>query len=109
MESTPKEIQIYETKDGKRPFSRWLDSLQDLNARAKILIRIDRIKQGNLGDVKAVGKGVVELRIDYGPGYRLYFGQVGASIVLLLCGGDKSTQDQDILKAQDYWEDYRSI
>jgi len=62
---------------------------------------------GNMGDAKAVGEGVQELGIDYGPGYRLYFGQVGASMVLLLCGGDKGTQAADIKKAKEYWADYQ--
>ena len=69
-------------------------------------MRLDRIKLGNLGDYRSVAQGVFELRIDYGPGYRVYFGQVGLTIVLLLCGGDKSTQQQDIGKAQEYWRDY---
>ncbi|WP_347566444.1 type II toxin-antitoxin system RelE/ParE family toxin [Scytonema sp. UIC 10036] len=66
------------------------------------------MEQGNLGDYKSVGKGVCELRIDYGAGYRIYFGQIGNIIIVLLCGGDKSTQDRDILQAQQYWEDYGS-
>lgn len=69
-------------------------------------MRLDRIEQGNLEDYRSVGEGIYELRINYGPGYRVYFGQVGSTVVLLLCGGDKSTQEQDIRKAQEYWEDY---
>lgn len=106
MEATPKEIEIYETPDGFRPFSEWLESLRDIKARAKIRARLDRVEAGNLGDYRAVGKGVCELRIDYGPGYRVYFGQVGTTIVLLLCGGDKSTQSKDISQAIEYWTDY---
>lgn len=68
LEAYPREIQIYETPDGKRPFSEWLESLRDINARAKIRARLDRVEVGNLGDYRAVGKGVCELRIDYGPG-----------------------------------------
>ena len=79
-----------------------------LRARAKIRARLDRVEEGNLGDYKSVGEGVFELRIDYGSGYRIYFGQEGSRIIILLCGGDKSTQAQDIRKAQEYWEDYRS-
>ena len=105
-EASPREIQIYATPDGKCPFLEWLESLRDINARAKIRTRLDRVEAGNLGDYKPVGNGVCELRIDYGPGYRVYFGQVGTTIILLLCGGDKSTQEKDILQAIKYWTDY---
>ena len=107
MEATPKEVIIYETPDGKFPFAEWLDSIQDDKAAAKIVKRIERLKLGNLGDYKSVERGVCELRIDYGSGYRVYFGQLGNTIVIILCGGDKSTQTQDILKAQLYWQNYR--
>jgi len=108
MEVHPREIRIYVTTDERSPFSEWRDSLRDRRARAKIRARLDRVEEGNLGDYKSVGQGVFELRIDYGSGYRLYFGQEGSTIIILLCGGDKSTQAQDIRKAQEYWEDYRS-
>ncbi|MEK0180527.1 MAG: type II toxin-antitoxin system RelE/ParE family toxin [Oscillatoriales cyanobacterium] len=108
MEVQPREIQRYTTPDGKVPFSEWLDSLRDLKAKFKIDGRLDRVQEGNLGDYRSVGEGVYELRINYGPGYRVYFGQVGTTIVLLLIGGDKSTQEQDINKAKEYWTDYRS-
>jgi putative addiction module killer protein len=107
VEATPKEIQIYVTEDGRVPFSEWLVSLRDIKARAKIRVRLDRVSLGNLGDCHGVGEGVLELRIDYGPGYRVYFGQVGSTIVLLLCGGDKSTQANDIERAKHYWNEYR--
>ena len=81
-------------------FRSWLADLRDRRAVARIAARIDRLKLGNPGDVKSVGDGVSELRIDYGPGYRLYFKRVGQEIVLLLCGGDKSTQDRDIQRAK---------
>ncbi|MEB3179318.1 MAG: type II toxin-antitoxin system RelE/ParE family toxin [Nostocaceae cyanobacterium] len=71
-------------------------------------LRFARLQLGNFGDYRFVGEGVYELRIDYGPGYRVYFGQVGNTIILLLCGGDKSTQNRDLLKAIEYWQDYRS-
>lgn len=82
-------------------FATWLAGLRDDRAKAKILQRIDRAKKGNLGDVGPVGEGVSEMRIFYGPGYRLYFVQRGSALVLLLCGGDKSTQDADIAEAKD--------
>jgi putative addiction module killer protein len=81
-------------------FSEWMRHLRDARAVAKIAARIDRLRYGNPGDVKHVGGGIVEMRIDHGPGYRVYFTRRGPSIVLLLCGGDKRTQQQDILRAQ---------
>jgi putative addiction module killer protein len=80
-------------------FSRWLDGLKDRKARARILVRIDRLSLGNPGDVKPVGEGVSELRITYGPGYRVYFTQRSNRLVLLLCGGNKSSQKRDIATA----------
>ncbi|MBW4428202.1 MAG: type II toxin-antitoxin system RelE/ParE family toxin [Nostoc desertorum CM1-VF14] len=108
MEVQPREIRNYLTVDGKNIFDEWLDSLRDRKAKAKIRARLDRVEDGNLGNCKSVGEGVFELRIDYGPGYRIYFGQEGITIIILLCGGDKSTQKQDVDKAQEYWKDYRS-
>ena len=108
MEVQPREIRRYIRPNGTVPFDRWFYSLRELNAKLKIQGRIDRVQDGNLGDSRSVGEGVCELRINYGPGYRVYFGQVGATIVLLLIGGDKDTQEQDIRKAKEYWTDYRS-
>lgn len=80
-------------------FAKWIRSLRDSRARARIQVRIDRMEEGHFGDVKPVGEGVSELRINYGPGYRVYFVQRGQELVILLAGGDKSTQQQDIHKA----------
>lgn len=77
-------------------FSRWLSGLRDPRARARVLARIDRLAEGNLGDIKPIGGGLSELRIHYGPGYRIYLMQQGKRLVLLLCGGDKGTQSRDI-------------
>ena len=77
-------------------YAQWIDSLRDLRARARIQVRIERLAAGNPGDVKAVGDGISELRIDYGPGYRVYFTKRGREVVILLAGGDKSTQSADI-------------
>lgn len=107
MEVQPRDIRRYITSDGRVPFGEWLDSLRDTKAKTNINKRLDRVSLGNLGDYRSVGEGVCELRIDYGPGYRVYFGQIGSTIVLLLCGGDKSTQEQDIRRAIEYWTDYR--
>jgi putative addiction module killer protein len=80
-------------------FSIWLDGLRDIKARARIQVRIERLALGNSGDVKPVGAGVSELRIDYGPGYRVYFKKVGLAIIILLVGGDKGSQNSDIRTA----------
>ena len=101
-------IKEYLTSDGKCPFSEWLEKLRDRQARAIIRKRINRVRQGSLGDSKSVGGGVFEFRIDFGAGYRVYFGQDGNTIVVLLCGGDKGSQDADIKRAKQYWKDYRS-
>ena len=77
-------------------FAKWIDNLIDIRARARILVRIERLSIGNPGDVKSVGKGVSELRIDYGPGYRVYYKKVGQTLIILLAGGDKKTQNKDI-------------
>lgn len=82
-------------------FNKWLKKLKDYNAKARINIRIRRIEEGNLGDVKSVGNGISEIRIDYGPGYRLYLTKRGQTIILLLCGGDKTTQEKDIQQAKE--------
>lgn len=81
-------------------FDGWLKGLRDRRARARIALRIDRLALGNPGDVKPVGGGVSELRIDYGPGYRVYFVRRGEVVLILLCGGDKGSQDRDILRAR---------
>ena len=81
-------------------FAKWLDELRDIRARARVQARIQRLAAGNPGDVKPVGEGVSEMRIDYGPGYRVYFTRRGNEVVILLAGGDKSTQDTDIKTAQ---------
>ena len=80
-------------------FAKWIDGLEDIRARARILVRIERLAAGNPGDVKPVGEGVSELRIDYGPGYRVYYTQRGRSAVILLAGGEKRTQDKNIKTA----------
>ena len=103
----PTVLKEYLREDGRSPFGDWLRSLRDARARARVRIRLDRLKLGNPGDCKSVGSGVQELRIDYGPGYRIYCGLDGAYLVLLLFGGDKRTQRQDIRTAMRYWEDYR--
>ena len=108
QESSVTQIRIYQTKDKESPFENWLDNLNDINAKARILQRIDRIALGNFGDCEPVGDGVHEVRIDYGPGYRIYFGNDGKTLVILLCGGTKRHQEKDIRKAKEYWQDYKA-
>jgi putative addiction module killer protein len=88
-------VEVRQTKE----FSAWLRRLRDANAAARIVARIRRMEQGNPGDSRSVGKSVSEMRIDYGPGYRVYYLYRGSQIVILLCGGDKRTQAQDIERA----------
>jgi putative addiction module killer protein len=102
-----KQIFIYQTRSGRKPFAEWLDSLRDLVGVTKINARLDRLTLGNLGDHRTVGHGVIELRIRFGAGYRIYVGLRGEEIVILLCGGDKSTQSNDIQRAHHYWTDYQ--
>jgi putative addiction module killer protein len=95
------DIEIYETLAGKRPFERWMKKLKDHQAAAIIKVRLRRVQLGNLGDTKSVGEGVHELRINFGPGYRIYYGRIDRKIILLLSGGNKSLQEQDILIAKE--------
>ena len=98
-------VREYLTSEGENPYRTWLKSL-DVPVQARIQARVLRFELGNLGDHKSVGGGVWEARLDFGPGYRLYFGQDGAVVILLLCGGDKSTQKKDIRQAKAYWARY---
>jgi putative addiction module killer protein len=107
-EATPKQLKEYLTSDGRSPFIEWLNKIRDARARARIRVRLDRLSLGNFGDCKSIGGSIHELRLDYGPGYRIYFAQYGDQIILLLWGGTKRTQQQDIQLAQEYWGDFRS-
>jgi len=107
MEAFERELEVYITEEGRAPFLDWLHALRDVCGRAKIRARLDRVRLGNFGDRAGLGDGVEELRLDFGPGYRVYIGQVGPKVVLLLCGGDKNTQARDISDAKSYWKDYK--
>lgn len=97
----------YTTPNGKDVVASWLDSLRDYKAAARILARMEKLRDGHFGDCKALGGGVWELRVDVGPGYRLYYARVGKEVILLLIGGDKGSQKRDIAKAIDYLADYK--
>jgi putative addiction module killer protein len=101
---------IYKINTGKEPFTQWLLDL-DITTRAVVLARLKRVSLGNFGDCKLLKNcsGVWEFRINYGSGYRIYFGKQGAEIVILLVGGDKGSQERDIEKAQRYWIDYKGL
>lgn len=108
METKPRELLIYETQDGHCPFEEWLDGLKDIAGRTIIRKRLNQVRLGNMGDVESLSDGIFELRIDYGPGYRIYFGEENFTIVVLLIGGDKRSQSRDIRKAKLYWSDYHA-
>ncbi len=104
----PREMRVYQTRNGREPFNEWLDSIRDIRTQDRIQARLERLEDGNFGDCHSVGEGVFELRLHFGAGYRIYFGQVGNTIVLLLCGGDKSSQARDIGRAKTYWLQYKA-
>lgn len=100
-------IEIYCDKYGKEPFTIWINSLKDSTTKARIQQRIRRIEGGNFGDHTSVGMGVWELRLDFGPGYRVYYAHENNQVVILLCAGSKKSQQKDIDQAQGYWTEYK--
>jgi putative addiction module killer protein len=107
METTERSVKEYITAAGRNHFRIWHGGVKDKKVQAKIDIKIARLRLGNFGDSKSLGQGVYELRIHFGPGYRIYYGLDGQKIVLLLCGGDKKTQEKDIKKAKTFWKNYK--
>jgi putative addiction module killer protein len=107
VQVTPKEILIYQSEDGRTPFSEWMEE-QNKQVYGIVMTRLERVQLGNLGDHRAVGDGVSELRIDVGPGYRVYFGKDGDRLVVLLIAGTKKTQRRDIEAAKQFWRDYHA-
>ena len=101
------ELRRYQLEDTRTPITEWLSSLRDARARAQIEVRFRRVSAGNFGDCKSVGEGISELRIDIGSGYRVYYGKHGLELVLLLCGGNKGSQQSDIALAKTYWADWK--
>jgi putative addiction module killer protein len=108
MEAVPRKTQNYRTMAGLEPFKEWLLHLSDLEAKVAIVKRLERVQLGNLGESEPVGGGVLELKLQVGPGYRVYLGQDGKVLIILLMGGDKHSQKEDIQLAKKYWADYRS-
>ncbi|SLM32133.1 conserved hypothetical protein [Desulfamplus magnetovallimortis] len=102
-----KKIVHYITSDGKSIFQGWFRTLRDRRAKINITKRLTQAKKGSFGDTKSIGDGVHEMRINYGPGYRVYYANDLETIIVLLCGGDKSTQDEDIKTAKKYWAEYK--
>ena len=103
----PREVEIYCSRGGREPFTEWLNAIRDQKTQRRIRTRLTALKLGNFGDYKSVGGGVFELRFYFGGGYRIYFGEVDNTVVLLLCGGDKSSQTRDIERAKAYWSAYK--
>ena len=108
MQTDSIQIHLYDAKKGKVPFAKWLDALKDIKGRAAVHKRLARIRLGHIGDYRSIGHDVYEIRIHYGPGYRVYFGFESEKVIILLFGGDKGSQKRDVKKAKKYWEDYRS-
>ena len=108
-DAQPRKIQYYRNQNGRAPFTEWLQSIRDSKTQNRIVRRLDRLTWGNFGECKSVGGGVFELILDFGPGYRIYFGEVSNTVVLLLCGGGKSSQARDIERAKVYWRKYKEV
>lgn len=108
MQIRPRGVLNYLTPDGHNPFEQWVSEIRDNKVKLIIAKRLSRLRQGNLGDFRRLANGLYELRIHYGPGSRVYFGIFRNSTVILLCGGTKGTQQRDIARAQNYWNEFRS-
>jgi len=106
-EKESKEIIIYVDENDNEPYSEWIKGIKDQATFNRIIKRIVRLQAGHYGDYASVGEGVFELRLFFGSGYRIYFGEDGDDIVILLCGGDKDSQKKDIPTAKKYWKDYK--
>ena len=106
-DARPRTIDTYQLPNGTEPFTEWFNSIRDIRVKERIRARIQSVKLGNLGDHRFVGDSVWELKIDVGKGYRIYYSQVDRTVVLLLCGGDKSSQNRDIELAIEYWTEYK--
>jgi putative addiction module killer protein len=101
------ELLRYQREDGREPFTEWLKTIRDKVAQARIRVRLRQAQAGNLGDSDTVGEGVIELRVHVGAGYRVYCGRYGQAVLILLCGGDKSSQATDIKRAKAFWSEWK--
>ena len=106
MKAGERQLRVYITSNGRKPFVRWLAGLKDRHARARIEVRLERLESGNFGSIRRLAGGIAELKIHYGPGYRVYFGEDGSIVVILLSGGTKKLQTRDVKRAVRYWKDY---
>jgi putative addiction module killer protein len=107
MEFNIREARFYVLPNGRCPFEEWLNKLKDIQGRAIIRARIRRLELGNPGSFRPLGNGIFELKINFGPGYRVYYGEDGPRVIILLCGGNKSSQTKDIEKSYRFWTDFR--
>lgn len=108
MEAVRRELYYFEEDDGRYPYKEWLLSLKDPVVVARLDVRLTKLTLGNFGKWRAVGEGVIELKENFGPGYRIYVAEDGPVCILILCGGDKSSQTADIQNAKEYWKLYKS-
>ena len=106
-QAVPRKVETYVTRGGKDVFQGWLNGLVDRRARLLIEKTVAKVRLGNLGQHKSVGEGVQEIVLDYGPGYRIYFGEHGATLVIMLCGSAKKKQEEAIKQAKRYWKDWK--
>lgn len=108
MEATPRNVIIFSDENGYEPYTDWIDNLKDKQHQQRIRARVRRLEQGNFGDHQPVGDNVSELRFFFGPGFRVYYAEDGDTVVILLCGGDKKSQENDIENSKVYWEEYKN-
>lgn len=107
QETRPKMVVAYMDSNGNEPYTKWLADLKDQKTKERIRVRVRRLEGGLYGDYASVGEGVLELRMFFGAGYRVYFGEDKGQLVILLCGGDKGSQSRDIQAAKEYWKEYK--
>jgi putative addiction module killer protein len=107
VEAQPRELRVYESPSGTHPYEDWLNGLRDTKSRGRIRVNVARLADGNFSNCEPVGDNVHELKMDFGPGYRVYFGEDGQNLIILLIGGDKKSQSRDIRIAKEFWQEYK--